>query len=125
MLVRLCFLIALVTVGALPAESQDSAGIPPVVTPKNQKDWKRLRHHAKSPQEYRVVADWCEAQSEQYDRKVARYENELRRYRENAWTAPASKYQSKEQSLKVAIWDSQIRSTHWRDLAKLYSARAQ
>ena len=84
---------------------------------KTTRDWNRLRMQARTADEFRQLAQWCQMQVDLNNKKALAYETKLREYYANPAAYPHPKYPPTDLTLRTLI-------AHHRDLSRQWSVRA-
>ncbi|HKE27744.1 MAG TPA: hypothetical protein VKB88_35555 [Bryobacteraceae bacterium] len=88
-------------------------------------DWKRLRAHAHTADEFRKLSVWCSSQAGLYRRKAEGYEAKLKDYYANPSFRAEPKYPSAGQQLKTLIAHYRELAQHWEDLEAAMNGKAE
>jgi hypothetical protein len=95
------------------------------VVPKNQREWKRLRAHARTPEQLRALAQWCEAQAAACRRSQADCEAELRELTQRPNTHPFPANPPRDHILRTLIAHYRKQAVRWMEFAHGYSQKAE
>ena len=90
------------------------------------REWKRLRSHAQTAEEFQALSSWCLYQSGLCQRKQSESETKLRDYlaSEHRYNPP-KQVPREDERIKSEIEACKKRQKHWNDLAALYAGKAK
>jgi hypothetical protein len=101
--------------------AQQPPALPRVVT---AQDWKRLRKHPKTPDEFRLCAQWCRQQAEINRQKEAVFEEAMRDLHERPANHEGPRYPPTQDELREEIAYYRGQAQHWTKLAEEYERKA-
>ncbi len=99
--------------------------VPQIAVPRNSREWKRLRGHARTPGDFYALSKWCQAQAAQCRKKQAGCEEELRAFYAHPPVPPFPKNPPREQSLRGLIAGYRNQAQRWTAFADAYSQKAK
>ena len=91
----------------------------------SRREFQRLRSRARTPEEFKVLAEWCQAKSDFYRQRQSSCEAELRGYGSQSSPQAVVKHPTRSQSLKSLAEHYAELAKLWRRLADEYSVRAR
>jgi len=96
-----------------------------IAVPRNSREWKRLRGHARTPEEFYALSRWCQAQAAQCRKKQASCEEELRAFYAHPPVPPFPKSPPRDQTLRGLIAGYRNQAQRWTEFADAYSRKAK
>jgi hypothetical protein len=101
--------------------AQQPPAPPRVVT---AQDWKRVHKHPKSPEEFRLCAQWSRQQAEINHQKEAVFEEELKALHDRPASHIGPRYPPTQDELREEIEYYRGQARHWTQLAVEYERKA-
>jgi hypothetical protein len=87
-------------------------------------DWKRLHKHPKTPEDFRLCAQWCRQQADNLRHKEAAYEAQLKALHERPANHIGPRYPPTQDELSEEIAYYRGQTRHWTQLAEEYEHKA-
>jgi hypothetical protein len=106
---------------ALCITAQQPPAPPRVVT---AQEWKRVHKHPKTPEDFRLCAQWCRQQAESSHQKEAVFEEELKALHQRPANHEGPRYPPTQDELREEIAYYRGQSEHWKQLATEYDRKA-
>ncbi len=101
-----------------------SAQQPTTASAVTVQEWRRVHRHPKSPDDYRVCAQWARQQAEIHHQKQTALEAELKALHARPANHEGPKYPPTEDQLRGKIEYCRGQSLHWTQLAADYERKA-
>ena len=90
----------------------------------SMREFKRLREHANTPEEFHKLAVWCQLKAEQYRQSKAELEAEVGDHHSRISPQSNPKHPTRGQDLRTLAAHYGELSKQWTDLSGLYSSKA-
>ena len=107
-----------------PAQDESVCSQSEVRVPKTEREFKRLRSHARTAPEFRALAGWCDSRADECQAKQIRCEVELRQYYEHPPIQPV-KFPRRDEVLNVLIASYKSQVARWKELSRAYLSKAE
>ena len=107
---------------AVLALQETGSPAPDVAAPRNAREWKRLRGHARTSQEFYALSKWCQVQAAQCRKNQADCEEELRHYDAHP---SFPKNPPRDQTLRNLISSYRRQAQRWSEFADGYTQKAK
>jgi len=110
--------LLLLSVWLAPAQQPLAA---PAVT---AQEWKRVHKHPKTPDDFRICAQWSHRQAEINHQKEVAFEAQLKALHERPANHEGPKYPPTQDQLREEIDHYRVLTQHWTQLAAEYERKA-
>jgi hypothetical protein len=105
-------------------DSSPSSRQQPMRTSMSLREFKQLREHARTAEEFRKLAEWCQLKAGLYRKSEANCAAELQNYYTQSSPQSSPKHPTRGHDLHTLVLHYRELSRHWTELSGLFSDKA-